>query len=742
MRLLLVSMVALGFPLGSFVRCTSTPGRADLLPSLGSEGLRWPLGTPEAHKSLPHFPVRKGALVTARPDGLVHVVEACGADHDACEPSVLWYCMQSPRSCTSCPFAPYYTPTPYPPGYPNPNLPPTLPNQANITRSWRAPPTYYVNIPAGATGTTDIFATTTFGGPYTYDEFAWDCAHVVARYGQAFSTVGHPALPAGGSGIGPHPCPPSLPSVIGSTNTATYAVFGGITTGNYNIGTGVAPTMTGLIWSAPVGPTGNNFNELVFFVGDASVGGIPKGVITSMIMDPRNGSIIECDVALGTGAYTWPARNQPPCVVTPPCFTGGPSWTTAIPHGVGHFFGLDHTNLHPGGAPASSGTPCNPQPSSGNAPPVNGAPASFSVFPANSYLSWPAMVQNVSWTGAYWCQPSPAYRHSDDESAMAELYPVTAPSPAATTPQLLPAINVAARIEGTVFNGATRIFGANLMPLLPGIPAPASVGKVSGTGRLTQGIGVVGATDTATTFSTNGEFRIERVPLGSVTPLIPGVRYDIATEPLDSLGFNTLPGNVVMWGEWFYHPTFNPALNPLTVVNPNQQLLQANGAFFPLWISGPYGSPGNPPLGSLFAVPGSIIQVSVNLATLGNVPEYASRPVVMLSPRNGKPAGFNPATSTITATVIHDYQLDFASAVWSVSGGVTLPAGAFITNQPPTPTGPGPYTTTWNTTFGSLGINTVASTATVKFMVREVAGGSAGVPITLVNVMGINEVVY
>jgi hypothetical protein len=717
----------------------------------------WPDATPESHKLIPHVRARANATVSLLPDGRVLIVEPL-CTTPLPEPSVLWFCMQSSGRCylSSCPFAPYTVPAPpIPFGYPNPNRP--HPSFANVTRHWQSNPTYYVHFPQGSnSANADIFAGS-LTNPYTYREFLWDVAYSMARYSTAAPFATHLSLPVAGF-MGGHPCAPTPPATIGDPTVNVTAVFGGLSGQPGAPGTTVTtraytfpPTPNGLIWhTANKGPTGDGINEVVFL--PFPVGPLPQGGLgfTSMLMDPVSGRIDECDVLYSTQPVgQWPGRGDlPGCPSVSPCYAGGPGWTTVIPHELGHFFGLDHTNLHPGHMPAGANA-CTPASPPGNANPVNGAPPSLVGFPSTPFPQafdyYPDMVGGSTWVAGWRCDPNRPLHH-DDASGLAELYPVPVPGNQAATPQILPAINQFGRIEGTVsYNPSPQytvyLFGMNVLPVRTALSPPLPLtGRLSGTGRLTPGIGVVGAVDTATGLRSTGEFRIERVDTAFVGA---GKPYDIIVESPDSLGLDTVAASTAFtWTEWFYDPNFNPTINAMNVAFLQQHL--RGSAPFGQWTGGPFGNPGNPSLGSLFVAPGSVIQVNINLSNGASFVEPVSRPGVMMSPRNGKQLPFNPA-NLITATVVHDYELDFTSGLWTVVGGLSVPAGVppgpnVTTNQPNPVVGLGPWTTTWTISYGALGI-TAGSPATVRFTASEYPsnGSPARPPAGITAVVGINE---
>ncbi len=313
-----------------------------------------PAPSPEflaVHFIEPHFTVRNGGAVQVLPDGLVLVAEPfCGTPcKESPHPNVLWYCMEASGMCSPCPFAPYKVSVPPPPGYPNPNRP-SMAGHANVTRHWASDPTYYVYVadnlsapPALPTlgGFVALPTDVLFGAmgltaiPYTFVEFVWDVAWTMGKYSRqaTLNPTPPPSFPPIGFPL-PHPCSPYvvMPAVIGNPHSTRTAIFGGmaapssicsppsscsatVNTGPYwSVG---FPTMTGLIWHTSTavagvqsgGPTGNGLNEIMFLRLNLGVG---TGGMTSMIMDPRSGRIVECDVIFETtGIPTgrWPSTT-------------------------------------------------------------------------------------------------------------------------------------------------------------------------------------------------------------------------------------------------------------------------------------------------------------------------------------------------------------------------------------------------------------------------------------------------
>jgi len=316
------------------------------------------------------------------------------------------------------------------------------------------------------------------------------------------------------------------------------------------------------------------------------------------------------------------------------------------------------------------------------------------------------------------------------ESAMAELYPVTNPWSTPDELLLLPLINSFARIEGAVQADSFLTFGYNVFPLASNaqpvsspMGAPA-VGRMAGTARL-SGSSVVGRTDTMTRAAGTGEFRMAGVP-----PSQAGQTYQLRIEPPESLGFNTNPalGGAPTWAEWFYDPVYNASLNlPFTVSSLPPSLPAGQSA---LRIMSCVPFPGSS-LGSLHVVPGSVIQITANIELPGPnanpdppfgvaMTESVTRPVVSIDFRNGRPPNYGPGgQDLVTATVTHDYELDWNSATWQVVGGTMVPGGPPNQTSQPSPIAAGgqPWTSKWNIPLYSL--LGPGGTGTVRFTVKE-----------------------
>lgn len=478
-------------------------------------------------------------------------------------------------------------------------------------------------------------------------------------------------------------------------------------------------------------PTGDGINEVAWVRGPmAGLTGL-----TSMLVDPTTGSIEECDILM---------RADIPLGVPRTVFNGlagsypggwqgapatGPMHTSAIVHEIGHFFGLDHTNLHPG---QFGGTmPATP-------PPLGAAPTSLLTF--TDWAQIPTMTSAVNSLGAtapgfapiWWSAlnvPAGApYRngdvHHDDIAGLCQLYPVAAPVGAASP--VRPLINDFGRIEGHVLTGTPS-------------SSPASYRNVFAMPYDSAAETWIPTTNQAALSSLFRLFPNEIVgfqDVVSTTPLVtrpgsggfvlsmvlPNQEMALGVEPSASLAF--APGS-----EWWVDPlipssNFNP--NPLPVTTAQSVMISARE-----WPNS---------VGSLYVAPGTVISLDINESV--GAPaliqrDSVSRPLVQLSPRVGVAPG-----GVVTVTVVSDFSLSLANARWRING-VVYPAG------PPTigPTGSGPVTTTWAVAESTIGpgITSVGPGAVVRFEVIEVKPGAPAAvpppPGTTV-AFGVNECVF
>jgi hypothetical protein len=701
---------------------------------------------PEAGSSSTAMPMnlRPGGRAALLPNGELLVVEPfCGSKLE--DPSVLWYLMEASGYCSACQFAPYNPLSGPPYVQPNPNRPAGS-GHFNVARHWSSSPTYYVYVPMGYGGlSNDIL---TGQQKYTYQEFLWDVAYTFAKFSSITTTPSVPPVQ-----YGAHPCSGvQTPAVMGLANSSISAYFGGI----------AAPNGLGDIWPASnpppysppaqfdinfiwpttavsAGPTGNGIHEVMFLPLGQYYAGFQG--LTSMLVNPLTGQIQECDVIFNSQSGAWTSSGQPtptPCAGQPNgAGPYGPPISTSFGHEIGHFFGLDHTNLHPGDNGLSYQS--TPPPTIGS-----GAPGTFASF--TSFTEYPEMVGNTTNTNYWRTHPFPPSQtqplHPDDCAGMAELYPVVSPS-AVGAAQLRPSINDFGRIVGSVA-GPISSFGLNVYPVSVAKPAPM-VGKLAGTCRASNALGVVGRTDTESGIPSSGEFVIDGVP-----PSIAGLSnwtYSMVVEPVESLGFAipgaAAPGNNT-WAEWFHDGTLNnQGVNRIWRVSLDGFSSLKMFSRFPHATS----------RGTMFIAPGTVL--NLNFPQTDNVivimTENVTRPVVELDNRTGYPTPFSG--SYLQATVTHDYLLEYSSAVWQVGASPGIPAGVpFIPGNPNPPSGTGPWTTVWRIPFSStLGVPSLfgatqpTTPQTVKFVVREhpARGGvSFYPPVGTPAVYGVNEVRY
>jgi hypothetical protein len=374
---------------------------------------------------------------------------------------------------------------------------------------------------------------------------------------------------------------------------------------------GVIAASGQFIWGVNCGgPTGNGLNEFIFLPATAGVLGGATGGLASMVVDPSTGSISECDVIFDTAAplTTWrglATRNN-----------------SGLAHEVGHFWGLDHTNLHPGGI-QTPGSPSVLNPTTVSL----GTYASFNEVPAmtSSFTDTTAALAPTRnrVTGPWlW----------DDKAAFSLLYPVTS----LANPAKRPLINESASIIGSVMDPVNS-FGYNVF-VIPhvGLPAPAmptpgfpSVGTVSGTYR-SEPKSVTGVSDARAGALSTGEFRLDGIPAGAPMDIA------LCLEPLGSLGLGF--GATTNFGEWWYEAS----LNSLNNVPPGP--LIASVAYTGFWNVAL-------PVSSMRVAAGTIIRLdnAINMSVSGVQSLQVSRPLVEVSPRT-----FVPLGGTMTITVSHN----------------------------------------------------------------------------------------
>ena len=418
------------------------------------------------------------------------------------------------------------------------------------------------------------------------------------------------------------------------------------------------------------GPTGNGQNDVIMlsftnFANDAivnNVGGF--GGLTSMLVNPQTGQIIEADVILDAASFvTLPPPTlfpfsphpgpllhtlPPGPVLAPPPYV--PTDTTSFLHEIGHFFGLGHTNLIAGNFAVG------PQPAYTNPQPTAGFPASLAVsytgLNLNSinqapgfsrYPAWPAMVgaivpQNGSQYLTFMASLPDA--HPDDAALLSMLHPVTTIGGGK-----LPLINTTAVIKGRLIKTigiGTYSASAFAVPNIAG-PGTLTAGQppvAALTGFYRESPSdVVGLADAVTGAPCSGVFVLQGVP--APTAQVPvacghcpvGNLYDVVFEPPECVGIPA--GGVGYIEEWVQEQLWNPSGN----IWPNNQFQTAvlcNA------------------LGYLEVVPGSVIDLGpvVHDGTLA--PRNISRPLVSIYPRTFRAGPDQPMFVAARSTVAID----------------------------------------------------------------------------------------
>ena len=532
----------------------------------------------------------------------------------------------------------------------------TFPFHPNITRHWRNGIATYVvsiprNVPALSNGLPDLTqkvvnaftfnAGTQSSSTYTWQNWVNDVQLAMSRFQQVASAdvqatfLGAPyAAKDYTSSLGA-PMPPSI-----LTSAGTY------------------------IWSAydttQPGPTGNGINEII--LTDQPIGGLG---FTSMLVDPANGEIIECDILFNVAAT---AANGGVFGLIRPVGGGvsAPGEWTALPHELGHFWGLDHTNLHPGSGLAALNS-------------VTGA--SLSSFPAAPAPAGPSeipgMAGAITYMGLGYNLLGQAL-HPDDATALSRIYPVRLPD---SSRGKYPLINLTATMRGRFqdVNG-NGVFGKNILavpaltvgtvgatyaqrgilsgmdrldmdPLLttpnpyvdtrPGMnaalyyPGSSVVGMAGGTGGFSiQGLIVGGAFD-----ATTG------------TPLA----YDLIME---ESGISRLRNGTGSQSEWFNDGVFYAGNTPTTANLPSENGVLVHSSTYTTsgLQSGPVSLLPGETITSLSVVAGTVIDLhpsdtndgviagttyttagsSPSFTTAPAVREQAFRPLVSIDPRFGR----------------------------------------------------------------------------------------------------------
>ena len=391
----------------------------------------------------------------------------------AAEPHVPWFLL--PRSS----FAPMTLPpspaSPYTIGATgtipdNPPLMSGFPFHANITRHWPGGTASYVivvprTVPnrPGAPGIPDLsqpvylaFPGLPINASYRWDDWVRDVQRVFAKYN--------------------------------AVQTADVNVsFAGVVyeSERYSRTEGAVPAVLGpVIWpNTSSGPTGNGVNEII--LTDQPITGLG---LTSMLVDPTKGHIVECDVIFNVGISAANTGANPGFFQTIPGTSNvtTPREWTGLPHEIGHFYGLDHTNLHPGVAFPSAIPPTSYAAGTG------GSRARYPVTLVNPLAPpFPMMVGSITYLGAGSNVAASNFQLPvDDQVGLSIIYPVDMPRPLSAK---VPLKNLTASVRGKCLENPTGfgIFGRNVWVLQQGSLDVQDAGfpvtgVISGTARNTD----------------------------------------------------------------------------------------------------------------------------------------------------------------------------------------------------------------------------------------------------------------
>ncbi len=657
-----------------------------------------------------HFLARDGATVNMLNSRTVHIVEPCSSSHDQGEqspdPYILWFVagapIQPPDVTQPCPSAvvshpfPYALP-PYAAGTPNPNNPDPLRTYDIVTRHWAEPTICYsVNVPSGSNQFTDVFASAPapFGVPFAYSflNFGQDIDSIMDELNRHVN-VGIQTLRAADT----------------STNwdLAVTASAGGAA---------LSSMVGNFIWDFHCnGPTGDGVNEFIFLRNPSVINSAgPTGGLTSTLMDVSTGQIIECDVVYQTGSATTVAGIWG---------AWGPRFSTALAHEIGHFFGLDHTNLHPGGtAPLTSASPTSGTRIAFNN--ISEIPAMTGVYIVNDTLVG-GRVGTLSGSASPW--------KSDDLAGLASLYPVQT-----LTATKRHSINDCASITGSIvelsgtFSRGLYALNIFLIPMPASVPGAAPqggpvVGTISGTARL--GLNdVTGVQDTILLRRTSGQFRIDGIPVSSTGAV---TRYAIVVEPMT---FINIPQS--SFGEWWSEGVINAVGLGLNTWPAHHLIIPTYltpGAFSDALINdfglNTLGGGGTVQVGSIDMVPGTVINLAAGITAGGGVQLEGgfgvSRPLVKIPYYTRH---VTPNSCVVPVQVMHNFGGSPLTVSAVLNGVALLVVPVSMTGGP---NGVMAWTSTFNVSMPAL----IPAGSVFRFQAKESGG-------TIRTVAGMGEARY
>lgn len=553
---------------------------------------------------------------------------------------------------------------------PNPNYPSPVQGHSNVMRHWTVTQDSPINIviscpvnnPGGGApnSTLDIFAGGLGAvGQYTWETWLGDMETTIAKFAgvvtaSLFVTTtrvyANTPLPNYNSvaayGAYDPPLPPvgsGFTALAAPAPVAPFPFVGGQTIWDWSSAPVVEPNGNG--------PTGNGVNEIIF-LQRRQVG---NGGFVSMDLDPSTGAIKEADVVFDTVSYVTGFAGSGSVL---------PSFTTGFLHEIGHFFGLDHTNLHPGLFPLGTSFAGSPSWMGYSNP----------VVPAEL----PGMVGRITAFSINTVTGIPAL-HPDERTGISRIHPVQFPDPITGK---TPLINGTATFRGYLLQPGSLPgrFGDNVFVLPRTVaqnPPPATsttppdatfplAGTVSGTARFLPG-DIVGQNDTtAGPFKpSSGGFEIIGVPAARPDVGTPfGSHYDLIAE---DFGFSGVQGGAA-FAEWYQEGFMNPTNNAIASI-ANQTRFYSNDGVFSGGLPGLSASwlgPGlTPVVGSFSVVPGSIIEVGIVRHVGGAIqpaPDLTSRPLLFINERT-RP----PSTGFVTLVSASNYPLNLSSVQLTVN---------------------------------------------------------------------------